>query len=177
MYFSYLKTVCDLCSGILTGAKSSRVYLQLYTLTFARDFHDEGVRAVGHTGQIVFHHIWESRISLFMFCWSWFKFTVVHIWRAELDNSWAVTGNTISSVSVNRHEAIGQANASMSSALSEQTGPQVKVPSHSLPAQPPDCCDRFSGIFPCGGSWWIKLFLSWSAINYWDQVYIKIISY
>lgn len=83
---------------------------------------------MGHTVQITSHHIWESKVSLFMFCWSWFKFTVVHIWRAELDNSWAVTGNMISSVSGNRHEAIGQANASMSSALCEQIGPEWKFP-------------------------------------------------
>lgn len=125
---------------------------------------------MGHTGQIVSRHIWEHNVSLFMFCWSWFKFTVVHIWRAELGNSWAVTGNTVSSVSANRHEAIGQADAPVSSALSEQTGPRVKVPSHSLPAQPPNRCDHFWGIFARGGWWRMKLFLCWSAINYWDQV-------
>lgn len=127
---------------------------------------------MGHTGQTISCCIWESRASLFVFCWSWFKFTVVHIWRAELDNSWVVTGNTIISVSANRHEAVGQVSASVSSALWEQAGPWQKSPAtHCLHSHQITVIIAEGSL--CGGNAGKWSFLYVEKINYWDQIYRK----
>lgn len=79
---------------------------------------------------------------------------------------------TIISVSANRHEAVGQVSASVSSALWEQAGPWQKSPAtHCLHSHQTTVIVA-EGSF-CGGNAGKWSFLYVEKINYWDQIYRK----
>lgn len=106
---------------------------------------------------------------LFLFWWSWFKFSVVHIWRAELDNSWVVRGNTTSFAVLVGTGQWGRQCIRVTSPM--EHWPLVNIPSLTACTATKPLPSLLWDL--CGGDAGKWSFLYVEKISYWDQVYSR----